>query len=286
MEGQVYGYDENFNKAPMTPQDNLLTNSDFSSGIINQKGQTSYNTVNKYTIDMWMLFKASTSVTVNDGYITTNANLLQYIDIPLEAGDYTVAVKVGSNIRTYTFKNFTGARMSQNLEDIGFSIAYDNPRNKLVFELYALNQNRNIYFVKLEKGSHFTGMPKWDQILEEYKCYTRLTKIFGLRLPCCEKNNVTNGKQFSFSIPRSQIMVDTPSVSVIGITTMNSLNGICMRNSKDVSSIINMKSYEFEVRPYEILVRCYVDNSVDVPNIDVQLYISDNFTILLDANSY
>ena len=39
-----------------TPQDNLLINSDFRSGIINQKGQTSYsppNEVYQYTIDLW-----------------------------------------------------------------------------------------------------------------------------------------------------------------------------------------------------------------------------------------
>lgn len=48
--------------------DNLLTNSDFKSGIINQQGKSSYNTLNKYTIDMWKLVRGT--LTVGSGFIT------------------------------------------------------------------------------------------------------------------------------------------------------------------------------------------------------------------------
>ena len=39
--------------------DNLLTNSDFRYGVINQQGKSSYNTLNKYTIDMWKLVRGT-----------------------------------------------------------------------------------------------------------------------------------------------------------------------------------------------------------------------------------
>src|SRR5699024_3147537 len=75
----------------MTPQDNLLINSDFRSGIINQKGQTSYTKGSEdwyksYSIDMWAL-QRGVQLNVNDGNISvkcTNSNepgyLLQKLD--------------------------------------------------------------------------------------------------------------------------------------------------------------------------------------------------------------
>ena len=57
------------------PNDNLLINSDFKSGIINQKGQTSYTwgfNQRLYTIDSWFVNYENSTVTVNTGYINVN----------------------------------------------------------------------------------------------------------------------------------------------------------------------------------------------------------------------
>lgn len=56
---------------------NLLDNSDFRNPV-NQRGQTSYSG-SVYTIDRWRTWDSTASVTLNDGYLTHNEALCQYI---------------------------------------------------------------------------------------------------------------------------------------------------------------------------------------------------------------
>ena len=51
------------------PNDNILFNSDFRYGVINQKGKTSYNSISRlYGADGWYVFTNST-LTVYGNYI-------------------------------------------------------------------------------------------------------------------------------------------------------------------------------------------------------------------------
>ena len=64
---------------------NLLINGDFK---INQRQQTTYNTVGKYTVDRWKL--VSGSVTVSDGGIILNGKISQTLENP-QSGTFTAS---------------------------------------------------------------------------------------------------------------------------------------------------------------------------------------------------
>ena len=93
--------------------ENMLINSDFRHGAINQKGQTSYNTRYQYGIDMWYQISTGT-LTVNDDSITSSADLKFWFDEQPENGDYTVAISVDGTLYTYTFEDFTGTSKTHN----------------------------------------------------------------------------------------------------------------------------------------------------------------------------
>jgi microcystin-dependent protein len=78
---------------------NLLDNSDFRNPV-NQRGQTSYNTVNKCGIDRWFQ-RSDSSMTVNSGYITVNSGYIKQWVASAENGKrYTFAVCDTNNVIT------------------------------------------------------------------------------------------------------------------------------------------------------------------------------------------
>lgn len=146
---------------------NLLMNSDFRSGIINQKGQSSYNTQYQYGIDMWYQISTGT-LTMNDDSISTSADLKQFFDRQPEDGDYTVTISIDGTLYTYTFEGFTGTSKTHN-----FNIGSNTLGVEMItrqFILYMNGATFNIDFIKLEKGKHFTGMPAWNEAIELLKC--------------------------------------------------------------------------------------------------------------------
>lgn len=156
---------------------NLLINSDFRSGIINQKGQTSYSTRYQYGIDMWYQISAGT-LTVNDNSISTSANLKFWFDEQPKNGDYTVAVSVDGIVYTYTFEGFTGTSKTHN-----FNIGSNTLGVEMItrqFILYMNGATFNFDFIKLEKGKHFTGMPSWNEAEELLKCQRYLFSCYKI----------------------------------------------------------------------------------------------------------
>lgn len=148
--------------------ENMLINSDFRHGAINQKGATSYNTQYQYGIDMWYQISTGT-LTVNDDSISTSANLKFWFDEQPENGDYTVAISVDGTLYTYTFEGFTGTSKTHNFSIGSNTLGVEMLTRQLI--LYMNGATFNIDFVKLEKGKHFTGMPVWNEAVELMKCY-------------------------------------------------------------------------------------------------------------------
>lgn len=164
----------------ITPNDNLLTNSDFRSGIINQKGQTSYTSISLsplYTIDRWKL-SGNGKVIVNNGYIriestssgtlyftqdlddVINENCISYANIKAFSGDIGFAI-IGKGGKNKTVKiSKTGDILNQH-----------NECKSITFSITGNSSYVEIYTVKLEKGSYFTGMPVWNKAVELMKCY-------------------------------------------------------------------------------------------------------------------
>lgn len=189
MEGEVYGYDESFNKVAMTPNDNLLTNSDFKSGIINQKGQTSYvgnGSNNFYTIDMWYATK-NVTVTVHDGYVNFKNNstetnyVIQILNEQIDE-NYCSAVNVKSIVGTCFLrtqnKDFTKLHEDLNLVKGLNIISFNGAVERTGIYLEA-NASIDIEYMKLEKGKYFTGMKEWNYGVEFLKCAHIYMNFYG-----------------------------------------------------------------------------------------------------------
>lgn len=167
-------------KGYMTPNDNLLTNSDFKSGIINQKGQTSYGYVDKplLTIDMWLSYGVNVAIDVTNVRVvnrqTSARTLRQYING--DSGVYTVYVNVKTisgnvyvNLNNDTSKN---KKLVQGENIFQITVLSTETLKSLALYLEA-NADVYIYSIKLEKGSHFTGMPAWNEGVEFAKCINK-----------------------------------------------------------------------------------------------------------------
>lgn len=160
--------------------DNLLTNSDFRSGIINQKGQTSYGYVDKplLTIDMWITYGVNIAIDATSIRVInrqTNARTLrQYING--DSGVYTVYVNVKTisgnvyvNLNNDTSKN---KKLAQG--ENKFQITVLSTESLKSFALYLeANADVYIYSIKLEKGPRFTGMKPWNKGIEFAKCINK-----------------------------------------------------------------------------------------------------------------
>lgn len=177
-----------FPKVESLQRQNLLINSDFKSGIINQKGLQTYSGQigsKVYTIDMW--YTSGINVAVNQGYLrlvnrqTSECGFAQYINTN-ETNDYTITVYVSTivsgNVKVALYdENENEITRSQNLQ-LGLNTLNVNSKKiSKVGLLCAANCDLNLWFVKLEKGSCYTGMPAWNYTLELLKCQRYLLVV-------------------------------------------------------------------------------------------------------------
>lgn len=213
---------------PITPQPNLLDNADFKSGIINQKGSTSYRGVDgdKFvTIDRWL--SLGTNVNVNDGSISIKDVRTSYPESYLiqnlrekANGTYTIYVNVESIVSgsIELFFEHEGATHLDVEEEGKHVLTVSNVLDAEQFTIKLNDFEGTISEIKIEKGSIFTGMPNWDAGTELFKCYrffqpTKMTLVAG------NGQNATYYFGQDFVVP----MVKTPSLSVDHLyTTSNS----------------------------------------------------------------
>lgn len=186
---------------------NLLTNSDFKNGIVNQKGQTGYTVLDQYSIDMWQIVDQG-SLTVQEKTITTSANMNQYIDGRLENGSYCTTINVNGIVHSSVFNDFQGDYMDINVGPCRASLYYDSARNKTLFKFYP-NSDKIIHFMKLEPGEHFTGMPPWNRVSELEKCKERF-----LFVPTVFNGYVDENGKIFISCEDSRKLVKQPSLII------------------------------------------------------------------------
>lgn len=203
-------------KGYITPNDNLLTNSDFKSGIINQKGQTSYGYVDKplLTIDMWITYGVNIAIDATSIRVInrqTNARTLrQYING--DSGVYTVYVNVKTisgnvyvNLNNDTSKN---KKLAQG--ENKFQITVLSTESLKSFALYLeANADVYIYSIKLEKGPHFTDMPTWDKSTELLKCCRKFQKM-NITVPVLYSTDTSTSVEIPFMVE----MDKTPTVTI------------------------------------------------------------------------
>lgn len=172
-------------KGYMSPQDNFLANSDFASGIINQKGQTTYTANGIYTIDMWRLvgsgsFGGKVTVGTNDILIENNGTedvfFVNKTDLSyLIDRDYLIyvnAIGLGNN-NAYVYCDAESGKVGRTQLTQGENFIKINGKpTTLGFELASTTRLR-INKVKLEKGPRFTGMKPWNKGIEFAKCINK-----------------------------------------------------------------------------------------------------------------
>lgn len=155
--------------------ENILINSDFKSGIINQKGETTYTITQvggkfNYFIDRWKVWVETGrtfTCTVNQGSIDVKIEGIEtgamQQDVNLEKGtQYVITAKIDGELRQLSF---VGGETKQD----DYIKASGSGADGYVCVIFG-NTTRNVEFVKLEKGLVFTGMPVWNKTEELLKC--------------------------------------------------------------------------------------------------------------------
>lgn len=176
-----YDGTKSYNVAEMgdLANDNLLLNSDFESGIINQLGYktTIGQAKRQYPIDMWSTF-GLIDVTNETGYLTIKNNesnkqsFIQFLVNRLVYGKkYTITYKIDDKVESEIFTSgsaFNGKN------------CFYKPQDSLP-ERVGINVQGNktikLYFVKLEEGEVYTGKPPYDWWHEFSICQTELRRI-------------------------------------------------------------------------------------------------------------
>ena len=163
----------------ITPNDNLLTNSDYRYSVINQKGKLSYSASNQmtYTIDMWRIYNGTLSV-VNgidyNGWKYSNNTSTEYALeqlVNLQYDTYTLMVDltdISGNCRIKLWGENDNLINEKAAVD-GINILNGTGVIKKV-QLCLANGSFVFKKAKLEEGQYYTGMPPWNGTVELIKC--------------------------------------------------------------------------------------------------------------------
>lgn len=228
LTGQGDGEAKNYTLAEIGDlcNDNLLINSDFQSGIINQKGINSLDKSDGSTelgIDGWIQYGINCSVATASitfaNRTSANHTVQQPLDIKgLKAGDkvtfYASCFNITGNV--YIYMTGLDAQKKKLINgDNEFTFTLTSALEKFYIEL-APNAVVSFNCMKLEPGEHFTGMPVWNNSEELTKCmgYFRILNLIFT-------GGLSNGKAF----PRQRflfenIMRKIPSVKHVSTSQL------------------------------------------------------------------
>lgn len=222
---------------------NLLDNADFKSGIINQRGQEEYNygvtasaTGNRGTIDRWI--SNCTKVSVEDGKIHIeydNSTAYSYLQQKLSYvcnGDYTLYIKVSNVTDGSMFIAFNGNQSDKlDISDDGEYVhTFKDVNNQdLLVMFVGTGFKGDIEYIKLEKGSVYTGMPVWNETLELLKCLRRFVKISNYRIRQYSTQNTVLIHPLQFPIEMAQ----NPSITCTASVTTNASNYGALSSNKN-----------------------------------------------------
>lgn len=228
---------------------NLLINSDFRSGIINQKGKLIYDGINgskKYVIDMWYVLGNSTvtvksnSVLVKNNQTTSSLSFSQYHN--LKKGIYTLTVNVLSitgKVTTMTTASIpnSGMELKKGLNsvevDLDKYILANSFGSQAIYFDIAVGASIEIEYIKLEQGLCFTGMPVWDETLELLKCQRHYIVIKNLKIALRGHTNQVFTSTFILPIR----MKKSPTVTIEDTTNSYGVSNISGRADSNVLQI-------------------------------------------------
>lgn len=159
---------------------NLLINSDFQCGIINQQNQTTTAGANgfvRYVCDMWNT-NGDIDVTVDDGFlkcVNRDVNkqwVRQYLMYELKQGKkYTFTINVDGQVKSHVFTAGTPVD-----NDVMYYQPKDSSPERIGITI-AGKATSKVYYAKLEEGEIYTGMPVFDWWHEFNLCERELKRI-------------------------------------------------------------------------------------------------------------
>ena len=209
-------------------RDNLLINSDYKSGIINQIGYEGYRANGGYTIDMWQVL-GSGAITIKDRAKNDSGKIVVFWKDNNVDGEAKYRQILTEERRgTFTFTTYlvactkgvkmyivdTDNNVYDKQVDVGInSMTYTGKIKEVGLLTSELSGSCYIDFLKLEYGKIFTGMPEWNPVLEELKCNKSL---YVVDLQNSKVVSNMNATLLSAEIPIPSSMRKIPSIA--GIT--------------------------------------------------------------------
>lgn len=231
---------------------NLLMNSDFRNGAINQKGQTQYiNTSYKstMTIDGWFTDYGSVNVFANSVYFDNTGSSEYGFKQPLnlQNGTYTFYLDCAINGSARVF-----ARNISNEEVINETVSGTVKKSftftnslKFITIIAASGAKISFNFMKLENGSHYTGMPVWNETIELLKCMPSFQRVEAMFVAAR-----SDGNTYFFGDKLRVMMRKDPSATVkqllnpSGLNLMDDFSTIyAYKNKIDYIVLKNAKDY-------------------------------------------
>lgn len=207
-------------KANAFVKNNLLLNTDFRSGIINQKGADVYQ--NLYTsgilsIDGCIL-ENKLKMEVGNGFIV----LSQDSSIPFtgrarfklkklaNSGRYTITYNILENTcTTNTVITNGGIIKAKQTGVIPQTVNIYNNFSEIVFYV-PVGGSLKIGFMKAEEGNFYSGMPLWDKLDELFYCWRMYHELYRIPIYATNANGLTYFVTSNFILP----MKKTPSFKV------------------------------------------------------------------------
>lgn len=214
----------------VAPRPNLLVNSDYRSNIINQRGQSSYSNLKDYDIciDKWRLsgnLNTFPYMSVYDNYIVVSipkdCSFNQYLHYPIEESkQYTFHINYKRNYDetiydqsvVVTSGDTTGTKL---FNDVYVVLRNYADEGNYKYQLYIGNRGSSIemitiYYSKLEIGTAYTGMDKYNYTAERSIC--QMYQLYGDII--CQLEGNTGGGVFNFLAPIPQQFIETPKLFI------------------------------------------------------------------------
>lgn len=251
---------------------NLLINSDFKSGIINQRGfdnTTITGWSKKGTIDRWIFSgsgDATAEIDTDSMSISGDSSLIQTLSQQCQPGIYTVATNITDLTGTLKISLVytDDTTIDSTVSGTGLFVhTFEATKavKGVMFRCNGASSSFTFDSIKLEKGSIFTGMPQWDETTELLKCKRHFQQYY--RYPIFKTSSTTNVSYFvpvSFQVE----MAKMPTITKVEI-----LNG---SNASETGANINSSVLS-------------VNNIVKI-QLDKTIGETGYFTFYLDAEIY
>ena len=220
-----------------------------------KKNRTTYQNTNGsiVSVDRWII-EHHTKLTVNDGYVSFEKGaeqgtaMTQNTEISNFVGNtYTLAVKLkdeGLRVAAGTFVTgnevFKTHDTDDGEDDIDIWVSKNATTNKLsVFIMTSNSSPINIEYIKLEKGSVYTGMPVWNETIELLKCQRYFQTYWRFPLFLENENYLSGFIPLNFS----PSMVKTPTLEFKELLGTNAVpaSAKIIKTAVDKTNIINVE---------------------------------------------